>query len=167
MRLPVRLALTALALCLSQAVPAQWRWVDAEGRVTYSDQPPPPGTTATRVNIRPEPAASAAPATPARPAATQAGNTPAGGSLAEQAAAFEARRREREAAERTAQARQREEETLGRACAQLRESLAKMESGLRMLEDGPDGERRVMDFERRTERAEELRQALRRNCTQG
>ena len=162
MRLPARLALTVLALGLAQASPAQWRWTDAQGRVTYSDQPPPPGTSATRMNLRSDPTPPATP-TPSDPAVA----TPRGGSLTEQGAAFETRRREREAAERAAEARQREEETLNRACTQLRESLAKMESGLRILEEGSDGERQVMDFERRTARAEELRQALRRNCVQG
>ena len=160
MRLTARFALTILVLGLAPAAPAQWRWTDAQGRITYSDQPPPPGTTATRLNIRSDPAP------PTTPSETTVA-APKSGTLTEQGAAFETRRREREAAERAAEVRQREEETLSRACAQLRESLARMEGGLRILEEGSDGERQVMDFERRTARAEELRQALRRNCAQG
>lgn len=155
MRLATVFALIAAACCGAPHALAQWKWVDADGRVTYSDMPPPPGAKASRVTIRPD-TSNPAPAPPPANAA--------GGSVAERAAGFEARRQEREATQRRVETESRDAETLERACAQLRGSLRNLESGLRVSEQGADGEVRVVDADERAKRAEEIRQAIGANC---
>lgn len=50
-------------LLLATAAQAQvYRWVDANGRTVFSDQPPPQGRRAETVKLRPQPAAAASPA---------------------------------------------------------------------------------------------------------
>lgn len=155
-------ALVAAVCAMPLQAPAQWKWVDADGRVTYSDLPPPAGTQGSRVTIRPDVATP--PGAPAAAGVTPGAAASGSPSVTDQAAAFENRRREREAAQRAAEQREREKETLARACEQLRSSLRTLESGLRLAETGPDGERRVVDADARASRIEETRRALRANC---
>lgn len=164
-------ALVCAALAAPVHASAQWKWVDRDGRVTYSDLPPPAGTQGSRVTIRPDVATPVPPpSSPSPPGVPVGAGSPAGAgvpgtpSVADRAAAFEARRQEREAAQRAAELRARESETLARACEQLRGSLRTLESGMRLAETGPDGERRVVDSDERTARIEETRRALRTNC---
>jgi hypothetical protein len=75
------LSLTALAFCLV-AVPAtaqMYKWVDAQGRAHYSDQPPPSAAKAQKYDTE-----------PARPEGSAPASTPAqgGNSLAAQDAAL-------------------------------------------------------------------------------
>ena len=73
--LPFTIAV-ALALCTTLALAAPYKWVDKDGKVHYSDQPPPGGVKAEKVELKPltevssepvppssDPAAPTAPAT--------------------------------------------------------------------------------------------------------
>jgi hypothetical protein len=59
-RLPCRAALRiagalALATLAASATAALYKWTDANGRVVYSDQPPPPGANANAEVMKPPP----------------------------------------------------------------------------------------------------------------
>jgi Skp family chaperone for outer membrane proteins len=53
-------ATLAMCMCAGMASAALYKWTDANGRVVYSDQPPPPGTNAKTETLNaPAPAANA------------------------------------------------------------------------------------------------------------
>lgn len=92
-------SLTALALCLA-ALPAtaqMYKWVDAQGKAHYSDQPPPAAAKAQKYDTE-----------PARPAAPAAGSPSAQGSnsLSAQDAALRNRLAARQRAAEDEQANQ-------------------------------------------------------------
>ncbi|MGY0195082.1 DUF4124 domain-containing protein [Leptothrix sp. BB-4] len=140
---------------------AQWKWRDADGRVQYSDRPPPPGIPARDVLSRP----AAAP-----PASTQPRNAPAtdpAASAATAASASEtsgtrnvdpelaARKRAAEAAERKAdeerQARERQAN-----CSRARDYQRALENGVPLARVNERGERETVPA---AERDAELRRA--------
>ena len=136
---PIAGMLTALACGCLLAMPVSgetYKWTDAEGKVHYSDQPPPP-------NVKKS--ATVKPRSPAEPAATavpEATETPAAApkSHAEQDAEFNRRRvetAEREAAEKkTAQ----EAAEKKKNCEQAKAQLAGMQNGRRITRHNEKGE---------------------------
>lgn len=129
-RVPITSALlTALACICLLAMPALgelYKWTDAEGKVHYSDQPPPPNVKQP-VTVKPR-----------VPGATTAVPEPAGAPAAapkthvEQEAEFN--RRRVEAAEREAAAQKAAEaaEERKKTCAQAQTQLAALQSGGRI-----------------------------------
>lgn len=130
--------LTMLACGCLLAIPALgelYKWTDAEGKVHYSDQPPPPNIKKP-VTVKPRsPAASAA----AREAAGAAVDAPK--SYVEQDAEFN--RRRVEAAEREAAAKKAATEAAEKKknCEQARTQLAGMQRGGRITRYDDKGER--------------------------
>jgi hypothetical protein len=129
-----RTALLFLALSAATAAHGQMtRWVDAEGRIHYSDQPPPPDARSSQtLHIKP------GPASPAKP-------VPEGKSYAEKELEFRKRRVEaEEAAAKQAQEQQaaREKE---RNCAQARGNLRTLQEGGRISTYNEKGERVFLD----------------------
>jgi hypothetical protein len=104
-----------------------YRWVDAEGRVHYTDTPPPANARKSEELQRPRRAAPATPVTPA-----------------EQEAAF--RKRQLEKAEQQAeQERARKEaETKKRNCDSARSQLAGLQAGGRITRYNAQGEREYL-----------------------
>ena len=134
------LSLVALGL-LALAVPASadlYKWVDAEGKVHYSDQPPPP-------NAKPQkaPAAPRTPAPAAAPAAEgKAAAAPATGPKTAAEQEMEFRKRRVEAAEAEAK-RQQEAQAAAekqRNCQQAMNRVAVLQTGGRITKAGPNGE---------------------------
>jgi len=131
--------LTALACGCLLAMPALgelYKWTDAEGKVHYSDQPPPPNVKQP-VTVKPR---SPGPATPT--AAPEAEGTPAAGpkTYVEQDAEFNRRRveaAEREAAEKKA-AKEAAEKKIN--CEQANAQLARVQSGARITRYNENGE---------------------------
>jgi hypothetical protein len=121
-----------LALCLALPATAQtYKWVDANGEVHYSDQPPPGNIKAETLQAPAEPAAA--------PAASRAGDVPK--SLAERDQAF----RKRQAEEAKAQAEQAKKEEQARRkaeyCKSAKARLANLELGGRQVRINDKGER--------------------------
>jgi hypothetical protein len=110
-----------------------YRWVDENGRVHYSDQPPP----ATRqqqqdmkTKIRSKPGSATANANP---------------SYVEKEADFRKRqveKAEKEAADQKAQQQTAEKE---QNCQRARQNLASMQAGGRIARFNPDGEREILN----------------------
>ncbi len=141
--LPLSLLCGAMLLSLAPAAQAQWKWRDAEGRVQYSDRPP-PGHVAEK-DILARPSASAlramsAPAAPAPAAASGPASAAAPGKSASDAAKAEKAEKERKAAEEKRRAEMNAEN-----CRQAQDQLRLMESGVRIRQTNDKGEPVVLD----------------------
>ncbi|MDP4300223.1 DUF4124 domain-containing protein [Leptothrix discophora] len=133
---------------------AQWKWRDADGRIQYSDRPPPPGIPARSVLARP---AAPAPvqARAVDPAASPAATAEAASGARNVDPELAARKRAAEAAERKA-----EDERFARerqaSCARARDYLRVLETGLPLARVNEKGERENVPG---AERDAELRRA--------
>jgi hypothetical protein len=169
MRRDARLRLLVAALTVMSGVTlvlpahAQWKWRDANGRLTVSDLPPPRGTPEKDILQRPEtvvprpPAAAAsaasAPATPAAPGAAQDPELQARRQAAEQQKAAE----EKAAADRVAAQR-------AENCQRARSHLAALESGQRVARTNSRGELEVLDDRGRAEETRAARAVIASDC---
>ncbi len=156
----LRVLAIGLLLAFAAAASAQmYRWVDKDGRVRYSDTPPPAGIKGTTLQQ--------APSTYAPPAASDAAAKDANkGPLtpAEQEADFRKRqldaqkaREKEEQASRDAQAKQYN-------CARAKDSLAGLESGQRVSRTNASGERYYIDDAQRDAEIARARQAVSSWC---
>ncbi|MFA5913661.1 MAG: DUF4124 domain-containing protein [Burkholderiales bacterium] len=129
-------AVLGLALCVALPAAAQmYKWVDADGKVKYSDTPPPSNVKTEKLRI-PAHAANP-PAGPAQKGAAKSG--PKG--LAEQEQAF--RKRQADAAKEQQEQSQKEAEARDRAenCKRAKAALANLELGGRQTRIDSKGER--------------------------
>lgn len=123
-----------LALCLALPATAQtYKWVDANGEVHYSDQPPPSNIKTETLQAPAEPVAAPA------PAASPAEGGPK--SLAERDQAF--RKRQADAAKEQAEQARKEAQARRKAeyCKSARAALANLEMGGRQVRINDKGER--------------------------
>jgi len=159
--------------CLTHAdfaAAQMYQWRDTNGRVVFSDTPPPPGTPPGNIIKAPKgrtapppaPAAAAAGADgPAKDAAAPGGTAPTGPkSVAERDAEY--KKRQADAAEKskkdqeaTAEAQRREG-----ICRGLRNSLASLEGGQRVRKVDDKGEPYFVDDAERAKDISRLRQEL-------
>jgi len=167
-----RLALaTALIACTSLAQ-AQWMWVNDKGVKQFSDQPPPPGTPANRILKAPRGVAVAdlhkdAAATPANGDEAPAGDekvAPVKPSLAERNADF--KKRQQETAAKTAKAEEQAklDAEKKKYCSEAKSNIGMLESGVRVSEMGPNGERNFMSDEARAQKIKEQRESVNSMC---
>jgi hypothetical protein len=169
--LPARRArvscLVTACVCLTLALPAaaQWKWRDANGRVTASDLPPPhevqdkdilqrPAAAGRKLLVVATPAASAASGA-AAPVATPSGDKD-----------LQARK---QAAEQQQLAKAKAEEQRNAAiraenCTRARSHLATLDSGQRMARINAKGEREIIDDQTRAEEARRARQVIASDC---
>lgn len=151
-----RIALIALAASIASPGSAQWKWTDPEGTVTYSDRPPPPSIPATRILVQPGGSGTAA--------SPPQGADPARRSTADREFEFRQRQAARESTVRDATSQEQAAEAQARACEIARERLRTLESGRRLAEIDPSGERRVLTEEAREQQIRTLRGDLDRRC---
>lgn len=182
--IPTRFVLRALAAVLfvasTTAGAAPWQWRDAQGRMVYSDRPPPkevrpaqilrsPAPAAARVSSGDSAAASSGDAsaspTPSKSPAGVTAAAPAAPTWVERERAF--RTRQAELAEEEAKAREESERLAGaeRACEELRRSIRTLESGLRVVSVNASGESETLDDAQRARRLQSARADLERNCS--
>ncbi|SFF73442.1 protein of unknown function [Duganella sp. CF458] len=168
-----RLALaTALIACTSLAQ-AQWMWVNEKGVKQLSDQPPPPGTPPNRILKAPRgaPVADMRKDVAATPGA-EGEEVPASDdkaasakpSLAERNADY--KKRQQETAEKTAKAAEdaKREAEKKKYCAEAKSNIGMLESGMRVSEMGPNGERNYMSDESRAQKVKEQRESVNSMC---
>jgi len=157
----LRVLVFGLMLVVAAGASAQlYRWVDKDGKVRYSDTPP-PGVKAT--TLRPPPGSSApAPAPDGVAAAKDAKKGPL--TPAEQEADF--RKRQMQAQKAREKEDQASRDALAKQdnCARARESLASLESGQRITRAGADGERYYIDDAQRAAEMEKARQSVNSWC---
>lgn len=130
--------LVAAALVASPASAQLYKWTDANGRVQYSDKPPPPGRTGEKLT--------------SSAVSTVSGGTSSGGtgasapkSLSEQEQEFRKRRAEQDEAQKKAQQVAEEQRSKQAACQQSQRQLTALQSGQRMTTLDANGERRFME----------------------
>lgn len=144
------LALAALSLAAAPAGAEMYRWIDEQGKVQYSDQPPPAkAKSGTKLNISNQPAA---------PAAT-----------AEKSAKdkeLEFRKRQTDAADADAKQKKAEEEKQTRAanCDSARKNLRSLEESGRIFTYDEKGERTYMSDAEREKNIANARKAVAEWC---
>ncbi|MGD9951370.1 MAG: DUF4124 domain-containing protein [Burkholderiales bacterium] len=148
----MRILILALLLAFASGAAAQlYRWVDKDGRVRYTDTPPPAGVQARTLQ-----APASAPASP--------GEGKPAPSVSEQEQAFRQRQLEaQKAAEKSALA-QKEAETKRQNCARAQEYLRTLESGQRVSRTTAQGERDFIDVAARARVTASARQAVKDWC---
>ncbi len=137
----------AMPVCAQQV----YQWKDEQGKTHYSDIPPPneANEAVRQIQATPPPAPQSSPSQP---------------NWAEKNLQF--RERQEKAAEETAQAaqqRQKEEERQ-RVCAQARNSLEMLTSGIRVARPDATGERVYMDDASRAAAIEQNQRFIKENC---
>jgi len=167
----------ALALLLATGLAhAQFVWVDQKGGRHYSDQPPPPGTPPSRVLKAPgipAPAvtvtalptkAAAKPATPeTKPVqpADAAAAAPDGAkpdpkkpqTWADREADYKKRQKEKQEADQKAQQQARTDAQKAEQCGEARKAKQTYDSGVRISDVGPDGQKRYLSDAERAQRS--------------
>jgi hypothetical protein len=153
MRKLVVLLVLAAAVPLASAQAYKWR--DANGRIQYSDTPPPAGAKdVQQLRKAPPPAASGAAAAPAK-------------SVTEQDAEFRKRLVEKQEAEAKQAKAAEDEQVRARNCAQARGQLAALDSGGRMVQFNAQGERVALDDAERERARQDSLKAIDTWCKQG
>jgi hypothetical protein len=145
------ISIIALAIFSLNAYAGLSKWVDAEGKVHYSDTPPPEVETQSVRNISSKGHADA-------PAAF----TPK--SLAEREAAI---KKSKQAKEDDSQKKAEQEniaEAKRRNCEAARQNKKTIEDGVRITTYDEKGERTVMDDSARAQQLEEANKAISANC---
>jgi hypothetical protein len=158
------LLLLLLAIALAPVAHAQYKWRDANGRIVYSDLPPPtsvaPDAVLKAPGLRPPPErpgiAAAAGGTASAPAAAT--------STADRELEFRKRRLERAEAERKAAGDAAKARQVAAACEETRNELRTLESGMRMSRLNERGEREFVDDEQRAARLESAKKTAREHC---
>jgi Domain of unknown function (DUF4124) len=150
MKSPVRIFMALAILLATATVTAQvYKWIDKDGRVQYTDTPPPASATKTEAKklATPPPAAGNASSTASAAAAPAK-------SLQERSKDFDKRRTE------TAEKAKKDEETEKVAkqnqerCKEANRYLSSLDSGAPLVRNNDKGERAIMtDAERASETA--------------
>jgi len=153
----MRILILGMALLVAGSALAQqlYRWVDKDGRVRYTDRPPPAGTKARTIATP-----SSAPAAPQDAAAAKDGAPHGAPPPAQQEEAFRKRQlAPQKAAEKSALASQ-EEAAKRENCARAQEYLRTLESGQRVSRTNAQGEREYIDDAVRERELESARKAV-------
>jgi len=165
-----RLALATVLIACTSLAQAQWIWVNEKGVKQLSDQPPPPGTPANKILKAPRGAAMAdlrkdgSAAEGEEGAPSEAAAPKAKPTLAERNADFN--KRQKESAEKTAKAAEetKRETERKKYCADARSNIGLLESGARISDMAPNGERSFMTDEARAKQIKEQRESINSNC---
>jgi hypothetical protein len=151
---------------LSMVAQAQWKWRDAQGRVQYSDQPPPPGVPAK--DVLQSPIAAPPPRVVAPASAPAAGQSAAAPAKAASTVdpALEAKRKQ---AQQEAEAKRKAEEAQqsqvkAQNCERARDYMRTLDSGIRVARTNAKGEREILDDATRAREAENTRQIMQSQC---
>lgn len=155
---------------------APWQWRDAQGRMVYSDRPPPHAIRASQIVHSPAPAE--APPETHLPVASEsadagiASSGPASGVTDGAAPPWVERARAARAAaaerEKTEAGQREENERIARnerACEDMHTAIRTLESGLRVVSLNAQGESIPLDDAERARRLERTRAELARDCT--
>jgi hypothetical protein len=158
------LILLLMAIALAPVAHAQYKWRDANGRIVYSDLPPPatvaPDALLKAPGLRPPSERNGIPA-----AAGGAVSAPAAAtSTADRELEFRKRRLERAESERKAAGDAAKARQVAAACEETRNELRTLESGMRMSRLNERGEREFVDDEQRAARLESAKKASREHC---
>jgi len=151
--------LILLTLASMNVFAALNKWTDANGKVHYSDLPPPANVKAKTLRATPvagSPASASGVAASSVPAAPK--------TIAEADAEYKkAQQAKKEAAEKLTQEQNKADE-IKAACVGLRQNLMTLESGTRVQVFSANGERAYMDDTQRQQSLEKARQEVSTYC---
>lgn len=154
-----KIMLILLVLSSASAFAGLSKWVDADGKVHYSDQPPPANVKATILRST---SGTTAPAATGDAAASSAPAAPK--TIAEREAELKkAQQAKKETADRAAQ-KQAEVETREANCIAARKNLSMLQEGMRMMEIDDKGERSYLNDEQRQQRIAKAQQDISTYC---
>lgn len=134
-----------------------YKWVDKDGKVQYSDQPPLTGD-AKKLRRKSKDAAEPAPAAPASNAATPAK------SIADQELEFRKRKGEKEEAEKKQKTDAEMAQKNKEYCSTLRGDLRLHSDGTRLVRYNDKGERIFMDEKERAVSKQNIEEKLAKDC---
>ncbi len=153
----------ALLLAAGHAGAQMYKWIDKDGKVRYSDTPP-PGAKTSQVRA---PASGAVPADPAKDAKDAKGAKGAKkGPLTPAEQEQDYRKRQAEAQKEAAKAEQERGEKAAKQenCERSREALRTLESGQRMARTDAKGERYFLDDAQIAQEVAKARQSMQQSC---
>ncbi len=165
-------------LCASNIAAAQWQWKDDNGRMVYSDRPPPTNISPAQMVKAPAPKPVAKPdakgdAAKNDPVALAAANLKAG--LPAQTAAkptvadkdLESKKKalEAEQADKKRAVDSERDARNAAACEDTKASVRTLESGVRVSTTKQNGEREYMTDEARAKRLNDLKRDIADNCS--
>lgn len=166
-RRPLGVICALALLALSSAVHAQWKWKDADGRVQYSDRPPPPGVAEKDILQRPSAATirvAPAPAPGAQPGVAPGASGPARGASAPERAASEASSREKLERERKLAEEKARTADMQENCRLAQNRQRVLESGVRLRSGTQTGESQVMTEQMRQTEIRNMQAVIAENC---
>jgi hypothetical protein len=156
----LRLLLLGVMLAVAAGASAQlYRWVDKDGKVRYTDTPPPAGVKARTLRAPASAGSSAEPEEAAAKGAPKGPLTPA-----QQEQEFRKRQLEGQKGREKEDQAKREAETKQANCASARQALATLESGQRITRTDAQGERAFLEDDARAQETERARQSVREWC---
>ncbi|MCS6945961.1 MAG: DUF4124 domain-containing protein [Sutterellaceae bacterium] len=156
--------MTAGCLMLAMPALAQWAWRDENGRVVYSDRPPPANVKNDRILRQPAVPALGVPVQEPKSDAKGEGKVQPK-SLAERELEFRKRQQERAEAERQQVEAQTREEARLRECDRMRGYLRALEEGERVVRVDAKGHREFLEDAQRASEITRVREALARSCS--
>ncbi|CAN5291880.1 hypothetical protein BH11PSE9_BH11PSE9_03750 [soil metagenome] len=158
---------TLIGALIALPAAAQWKWVDKNKQVQYSDLPPPLGTPEQDILQRPASARRAA--TPAAPAVASSASPAASGAvLAPKGVEPELEAKRRQAEQEQAAKKKTQDDAANAAkaqnCARARDALRSLESGVRISTVNKQGEREFMDDAGRAAETRRARDVVASDC---
>ena len=158
------LALVLLGAALATPAIAQWKWRDKDGRVQYSDRPPPPGVAEKDILSKPAGGrAVAVPSSSLTPAASAAPQ-PAVRASDPQLEAKKKQQEQEEAAKRKAE-EEKVAKTRAENCQRARSYQRTLDDGIRIARTNEKGEREILDDAARAKELERTKQIIASDCT--
>jgi len=156
---------------------AQWAWKDGNGRLVYSDRPPPSDIKAANIVRQPSTQALANPAPASGPlddagkpsdaknsdAKTPAPNAPK--TIAERDMEFRKRQQERADSDKKAAEEQTKNATKTAECERARGYMRSLEDGIRLTRTDASGNREFLDDEQRAAEVDRTRKIIQSTCS--
>ncbi len=143
---PFRIVLLALLLLAAPAQAQLYKWVDANGRVQYSDRKPPDGKQSQEV----------------RGSVSSVGSQ--SGGAAELDKEFQKRRQEQAESQQKQQQAASEQKQKAQSCEDARRNLAALDSGQRIARYDAQGERQYLEDADRARETQRMQQLVQANC---
>ena len=165
--LALRMALVmACAMAASPAM-AQWKWITSAGVVQYSDQPPPANIPAKNILAQPQAVNRAPGVAPASAAASAPAAAPVPDPAQQQATRELQKKLEQDKhAKEAAQHLQQQMDAQARQanCVQAQRQLQTLDSGVRLAEVDPQGNRAYLTGAQRAAQRQQVTAAIAANC---
>jgi hypothetical protein len=154
----IRMLAVTLALAFGAPAHAQlYKWVDSEGKVQYSDKPPPAGASREqKLNIPKNPPAAAGPAAPVAD-----GEPTSPQNAADKEMDFRKRKVEEDLARQKGETEERQRQD---QCINAQQRLRGLEDAGRVYTVDEKGERQYLDDEARARGIEQARQDISKFC---